>query len=229
MTKETAAEARRRVAAWAAEIQQAKIAKKTVDTQVDQQSLDRAADLEVIFEDMSWVDEMPTPIKKPRGPTTDPRSRRQFATWVKINYGISATYVNDLHSAHEFTSNAVASDLVKPATEFAVRPLRKLRGQGYGDHQVDVWKRAVELAGGESPSERETKLAVHEFLARHKAPLRNVAADSRTSVEKLEAQGNVFVAEFEAIMHANNRLAGKILDKIIEIFNAHQDTLQESA
>jgi hypothetical protein len=137
------------------------------DRQADQNSLDRARDLEVLYQAMRWVDEVPAPKNTIwRGRPVDPHSRNRFATWVLQSTGLSPSRVTRLHSAHEIAANISASGtIIRPETEGAVRPLTRLKRAGYGDRIPEVYRRAVQLAEGKPPTSAETGKAVRDYLA----------------------------------------------------------------
>lgn len=148
-----------RVAAYREQLERA-------DTQADQNSLDRAADLELIYQEMRWVDEMPAPVHQIwRGRPVDPRSRNRFATWVLQQTGLKPTTVSQLHKAHEVVGIIADTSAVIPASARALHAFSRLRRAGYGDRIPEVYKMAVQLAEGRPPTSAETKQAVRDFLA----------------------------------------------------------------
>jgi hypothetical protein len=220
---------RERVAAWVNLIQDAKMKKAIRDQEADQQSLDRAADLEEIYQEMAWVDEMPEPKKKRLGRRIDPKSREQFAKWVKQTYGWgSSSGLAQLHQAHELLPILLTTVReMRPAGERVIRPLAKLRKEGYGDHQAEVWQAAVWAAGNMPPSESQVRKAVTEFLERHKPPVRNLAADPRTAAEKRAAHRARLLAQFDEILAEDNREAYELVQQIQKHYKEHQDVLRQ--
>jgi hypothetical protein len=149
-----------RIAAYREQLERA-------DKQADQNSLDRAADLELIYQEMRWVDEMPAPKHQVwRGRPVDPRSRNRFATWVLQQTGLKPSRVAQLHRAHDLVSNYLHNVQVIPNGEGPLRPFERLRRAGYGDRIPEVYKMALQLAEGRPPTSAETKQAVRDFLAR---------------------------------------------------------------
>jgi len=149
-----------RVRDYAEQIRQA-------DRNADHGSLDRARDLELIYQAKKWADEMPAPVHQVwRGAPVDPYSRNRFASWVLQNSGLVPSRVRQLHGALEVTDafivTAVTTNQV-PTGEWAVRPLVGLRRAGYADRIGEVYQRAVELADGALPTQAETKRAVKDF------------------------------------------------------------------
>ena len=134
------------------------------DSQADQNSLDRAADLEILYRSMQWVDEVPAPKNKVwRGRPVDPKSRNRFAGWVLQQTGLSPSRVTQLHKANEV--RGLISSALPINSARALQPFSRLRSAGYGDRIPDVYKRAVELAEGKSPTSKETTQAVRDYLA----------------------------------------------------------------
>jgi hypothetical protein len=224
---DTITEARERVLAWIQRIQEASADKRAADGQVDSQSLDRAADLELIYEQYPWVEEMPEPKRKRLGRRIDPRSREQFAKWVKQTFGWgSKVRLSNLHTAHEVAPILFAAANVMPSGEWVLRPFAKLRDQGYGDHQAEVWQAAIRLAEREPPTAGHVRRAVNEFLERHKPPIKNTAIDPRTQEEIRAARRQRLIDEFDAILAEENRAAKDTLSELINHYNAHQRHLK---
>jgi len=224
------ANAKERVATWIKLIQDANADKRTRDFQADRQSLDRAVDLEEIFEEMAWVGEIPEPKRKRLGRRTDPKGRDQFAKWVRQTYewNVKPDRLRQLKAATDIAPILVtAVPGIQPTGEWSLRPLGKLRDQGYGDHQAEVWREAVSLAGNVSPTESQVRKAVTEFLDRHKPPVRNVATDPRTIAEIRAARRARLIAQFDELLAEENVMAKKALDEMIRHFNQHQSQLRE--
>jgi hypothetical protein len=210
-------------------MQDAKVKKAMRDQEADQQSLDRAADLEEIYDEMLWVHEMPEP-KKQRGRRVKPDSREQFAKWVAKTYGWKdpSARISQLHKAHEVLPILLTRVRgIRPTGEKTLRPLGKLREQGYEDHQAEVWEEAVKIAQGTAPTHSQVTKAVNEFLERHKPPIRNLATNPKAAEEKRAARDARLVASFVEILEENNREASEVLDEMFARFNAHQAVLRE--
>ncbi len=148
-----------RIAAYREQLERA-------DSQADQNSLDRAGDLELLYQSMQWVDELPAPVHKVwRGRPVDPRSRNRFATWVLQQTGLNPSRVGQLHRAHELTGIIGTGYKEFLTSEKALRPFARLKRAGYGDRIPEVYKMAIELAEGRAPTSAETRQAVRDFLA----------------------------------------------------------------
>lgn len=161
------------------------------DKQADQNSLDRARDLEYVYQQMHWVDEMPAPKHTVwRGRPVDPKSRNRFATWVLQRTGLNPSRVRQLHNAREMLDGLIDTGVtISPIGEMALRPFARLRKAGYADRMGEVYRRAVELAEGRPPTSAETKQAVKDFLAQFSAPQRREAsAAERARSHRLKAQ-----------------------------------------
>lgn len=223
--------ARERIAAWVGLMQDAKMHKVMRDQEADRQSLARASDLEEIYQEMAWVDDMPPPKKKRLGRRIDPKGRDQFARWVKQTYDWGTkSRLGQLHTSTEIVPIlSTAVDGIAPTGEWSLRPLAKLREQGYGDHQVDVWREAVLLAGNVAPTESQVRRAVADFLERHKPPVRNVASDPRTVAEIRAARRARLIAQFDELLAEENVVAKDVLNEMIRHFNEHQPALREEA
>lgn len=150
-----------RVAAYREQLQRA-------DRQADQNSLDRARDLELLYQAMRWVDEVPAPKNTVwRGRPVDPRSRNRFAGWMLQKTGLNPSTVRKLHGAYEIVDelNSCYGVTLNPTGAEATRPLQRLRRAGYGHRIGDVYKNAIQLAEGQQPTSAETRQAVRDFLA----------------------------------------------------------------
>ncbi len=164
-----------RVAAYRDQLERA-------DRQADQNSLDRARDLELLYQAKHWVDEMPAPKNKVwRGRPVDPESRDRFAKWALQKTGLTPSRVGYLHRAHDVVTLYLDAVQIKPTGEFAVRPFARLRRAGYGDRIPEVYKRAVELAEGRPPTSAETRQAVRDFLAQWNPAQRHAASKAETA------------------------------------------------
>ena len=143
------------------------------ETAADQESLDRAADLALIYEDKRWVQELADEGKAPktkvfRGRPVDPESRNRFASWVLTHEGLSPSYTKRLLHAQDWRSNYGAPGAVN--TERAIRPLYALERRGRGSSTPEVLARAQELAGdGEPVTSAHTRKAVSEFWEKYSA------------------------------------------------------------
>jgi hypothetical protein len=140
----------------------------------DQESLARAADLALLYEDKRWVAELAAEGKAPktkvfRGRPVDPESRNRFASWVLTHEGLKPAYAKRLLQVHDWRQRFTATAVAKSLTgEFAIRPLYALERRGMGDHTGEVLDRAQEIAGdGEHVTSAHTRQAVSEFWAKY--------------------------------------------------------------
>lgn len=186
------------------------------DRTADQNSLDRAADLELLYQSMRWVDEIPAPKNTIwRGRPVDPRSRNRFAGWVLQQTGLHPSRVGQLHRAHELTGIIGTGYKQFLTSEKALRPLARLRRAGYGDHIPEVYKRAIELAEGRPPTEAETRQAVRDFLARYTTAQRRQS----TAAEALAKRQQAIRAQFVVLLGTDTELAGVTLNSLIDLYN----------
>jgi hypothetical protein len=161
------------------------------DKQADRNSLDRAADLELIYQSMTWVEDLPAPKHKVwRGRPVDPKSRNRFAGWVLQQTGLSPSRVTRLHSAHEVAAIISApGTVIRPQSERSLRSFARLRRAGYGDRIPDVYQEAVKLAAGAAPGSTETRRAVSEFLSQWSPQQRRErSAQERARSHRYKAQ-----------------------------------------
>jgi hypothetical protein len=189
----------------------------SADRQADLNSLERARDLELLYQSMRWVDELPAPKNVIwRGRPVDPRSRNRFATWVLQTTGLKPAHVGKLHRADEMLGIIGPAGLINPTGEWALRPLVRLRRAGYGDHIADVYRSAVQLADGHAPTYAETSRAVRDFLARYTQTQRRVASAG----ERLERYQKRIAEDFIQLLGMDPALAGTTLNGLIDTYNA---------
>jgi hypothetical protein len=92
---------------------------------VDQESLDRAADLAALYEDKRWIAELEAEGKAPktivfRGRPVDPGSKERFSKWAAEHVEFGPRYAKMLLRVKDWISrNAVP---IIPPTEWAIRP-----------------------------------------------------------------------------------------------------------
>jgi hypothetical protein len=137
----------------------------------DRESLDRAADLAVLYEDKRWVKELEAEGKAPknkvfRGRPIDPESQNRFASWVLTHEGLTPTVCKRLLHAETWRRNYGATGTVI-RTEGAIRPLYALERRGRGSNTAEVVARAHELAGDGPVTAAHTRQAVSEFWAKY--------------------------------------------------------------
>lgn len=137
---------------------------------VDSESLQRAADLALIYQDKRWVKELADEGKAPknkvyRGRPVDPESRNRFASWVLTHEGLSPVYTKKLLAAQ--TWRETYGYPVSINTERAIRPLYALERRGRGDQTAEVIALAAELAGDDPITAAHTRQAMSEFWKRY--------------------------------------------------------------
>lgn len=148
------------------------------DEQADHGSLDRARDLETLYQAMRWVDELPAPKHAVwRGRPVDPRSRNRFATWVLQQTGLSPSQTRFLHLASEIEL-LLDSNTKSPSGANTLRPLLRLKRAGYGSRIGEVYQAAVQLADGRTPTSAETSRAVRDALAQYTPAQRRSASQA---------------------------------------------------
>lgn len=212
MTTETVTEeaaALERLRAYREQIQRA-------DRQADQNSLDRAADLELLYQAKQWVDQLPAPKNTVwRGRPVDPQSRNRFASWVLQQTGLHPSRVRQLHDAREVIGLIDTPYQEFLSGEYSVRPLKRLRKLGYSESISEVLKRAVQLAEGQSVTSAETTQAVRDFLATHTSGQRRAAVAAETIRQRQER----IRAQFVVLLGADKESAGLTLNALIDLYN----------
>jgi hypothetical protein len=189
------------------------------DRQADQNSLDRARDLELLYQSMRWVDEVPAPKHVIwRGRPVDPRSRNRFATWVLQQTGLSTSYTRRFASAVELMNSCDSVTRIPPSGEGALRPLQRLRRAGYGEHVGSVYKQAIELAEGGPVTSSETKQAVRDFLAKYTRTERRQHQATNWFEQRRAAIIRDFTVLLDAGQHAT---AEQTLNDLLAAYHAH--------
>jgi hypothetical protein len=189
------------------------------DRQADQNSLDRARDLELLYQSMHWVDEVPAPKNTVwRGRPVDPQSRNRFASWVLQQTGLVPGTVRRLHSARELADEVIAPmGALIPDGEWALRPLLTLRNKGYGDRIPEVYKMAVQLAEGGPPTSAETRQAVRDFLARYTPRQQR----ERRAKNWLEVKRQEIIRDFGVLLDAGQfATAENTLNELLASYHA---------
>ncbi len=165
------------------------------DQRADAGSLDRAADLAMIFSDPErrWVKEMDEthPVKRThfRGRPVDPEGRSRFASYVNEKIGLYPRYSYFLLNADEIARNYLYSvQTIRPDSAGSLRPLYKLLKEERGHEAPDIWQRAVRLAGEDVPTAAQVKQALrdHDKTTGRTPADRTAAYYKRTVKEELD-------------------------------------------
>lgn len=144
------------------------------DELADNGSMDRAADLMLLYEardeegQRRWVKDLPAPkATRHRGRPVDPESFSRFTRWVRDVKGVKlgGVYQYRLRDAHQIAANYFASG--KLNSEAAARPLKWLIKHEYADQIPDVWRHAEELASGTSPDQSTVRRALADWKKDH--------------------------------------------------------------
>lgn len=191
------------------------------DRTADQGSLDRAADLALIYEAKAWKDEVPAPKNTVwRGRPVDPDSRNRFATWALQQLGLSPAITKELLRAHDWMGRFMAeASAVSPSGKWALRPLYRLERVGRADEVPEVYRRAVELAEGRPPTAAETKAAVRDYMAQF------TPSQKRTLATKTTAQAlhDRIVREFRDLLDLGYLgTAQTTINDLLQEFRAHE-------
>jgi hypothetical protein len=134
------------------------------DDLADRGSLDRAADIVALYEDRSWVKELPPPkVARNRGRPVDPESFSRFSKWLAEQTSLTGRRAYQLRDAFELAETYLNQVQIKPHGERDLRPLRWLARHNYGERISDVWNLAVELADGRTPSSRTVRRALAQW------------------------------------------------------------------
>jgi len=140
---------------------------RTLEGETQKATMERAAEMVALYEDEGkrWVKEVKPPKNKVwRGRPVDPESFNRFSGWLLQQTGLSPGRANQWWRADRLVSELFVRVQIKPSAEYLVRSLVPLRKMGYDDQVDDLWQRAVNLAGGQEPTEAQVKQVKSDFL-----------------------------------------------------------------
>jgi hypothetical protein len=185
----------------------------------DAESLQRAADLALIYNDKRWVKELEAEGKAPknkvfRGRPVDPESRNRFSSWVLTHEGLAPRTTRELLQVHDWKSNYGHDVPTIPPTKNAVRPLYALERRGHQSYMAEVLARAVEIADGAPVTQAHTRQAVSEHWAKYtRGEVRQLDKDAQAKRHaariRAEAQwlvDNGYVATLAEIIQEVDRI-----------------------
>lgn len=146
---------------------------KTGEAQREAVALDRAADLQQVYDSMLWVDDLDAYDLRPKanaGVTeamaeSNARSATVFAKWVHARDGLAFSYAKRLLQAARWQQNWGGYTGSPGIAYRAIEATYALERRGYGDRTPEVIARAQELAEGERIEARHIKQAMTEFWA----------------------------------------------------------------
>jgi hypothetical protein len=137
---------------------------RTLEGETQKGTIQRAAEMVAVYEDKRWVKDIPAPKNKVwRGRPVDPESFNRFSSWLLQQTGLSTGAARRWNLAHRLVSDLLLRGAIKPSAEYIVRSLLPLRKIGYEDQIQILWRRAVDLAGGQEPTAEQVKKVVSEF------------------------------------------------------------------
>ena len=196
---------------------------RKADDTADQGSLERAAEMMALYEDKAWVTELPAPKRLvSRGRPVDPESFSRFTRWLAEQTPLAGRTAYQLRDAHELRTNYLRQAQIKPEGERALRPLKWLTKNDYGERVPEVWKRAVILAGGETPDSPTVRKALAEWKHDN---LPKVDRPSTRGKQGGAALAKRLIAEFDRLALEYPDQVAPTLDEIM----AHLEGLMEEA
>jgi len=165
----------------------------------DQESLDRAEDLALIYEDKRWVEEEAAAGRAPktetyRGRPNDPAARHRFGTWLHKRGGLGPSQTTKLLKVRDWRSTYSSTRGISAlAGESSIRPLYALERRGRAESTPEVLARAQELAGDGMPvTSAHTKQAVSEFWAKYSpGEKRRMDKDAEAKRHAAKARGEM--------------------------------------
>lgn len=187
---------------------------REAELEADRNSLDRAADIVALYEDRSWVAELPPPkVLRNRGRPVDPESFSRFTKWLRERVPIGGSTAYQLRDAHELQATYFRDAEIKPIGEHELRPLKWLTKHDYGDRVPEVWREACKLAGGTSPDGPTVRRALSQW--------------KRDNLPK--AEGKSVARTGQALVDRWLRDAHKIMEQYPELFVAAVDRVEADA
>lgn len=152
---------------------------------LDSASMDIARALDELYERREWVDEWerekpPRPDAVGRPPVVDSRNRfHAWLTWKESTRGRAVPAPRTLRQLATATriERVVSGATGATNSERALRPLAFLVTSGRGEYAADIWRRAIELAGGATPTSEHTRQAVAEWRKTNRGDVDPVVVD----------------------------------------------------
>src|SRR5262245_57256001 len=136
---------------------------RTADETADAGSLDRAADIVALYEDRSWIKDVPAPkTRLNRGRPVDPESLSRFSKWLTAEVGLKGSTAYQLRDAHNLSSHYFRQAEIMPTGERELRPLKWLVKHEHTSAIPAVWARACEIAHG-TPHSPDVRKALTEW------------------------------------------------------------------
>jgi hypothetical protein len=172
------------------------------DYQADAGSLNRAANLTRLYRDKRWTAYMDRehPIKRTihRGRPVDPEGRSRFAKYIMEETGLSPRRSYQLWNANALVGILRTAFTKIGDGEWALRPLSKLLREHRPEQATDVWRRAIQLAEGDTPTVAHVRkaLADHDKALGYRVP-RGRTSDGRSFTDVRRR----FLADFEWVAH----------------------------
>jgi hypothetical protein len=132
----------------------------------DRGSLERAGELMRLYEDKSWMDELPAPGRRSK---VAPDDFRRFTKWAVEDdrLDLKRNRITQLARANDLQCTlALRNANLQGATERALSPLRWMKNNEYADRMDEVWRDARQLSGGEAPSRDNVTRALADWKRR---------------------------------------------------------------
>ena len=129
----------------------------------DANSMSRAADVMVLYEDGRWVEESP-PLKQRsnRGRPVEANSWPRFVRWLCECTGLATSTVYGLRQAHKIATIYLRQAEITPPGERALRPLGVFMKE-HPEAIREIWDDAVDACGGEVPDSTVVKRAAKRW------------------------------------------------------------------
>jgi hypothetical protein len=168
------------------------------DKSADRDTLARAADLVALYEDKSWVGEMPPPKRGAvRSRPVDPESFSRFTKWLAERVPIQGRRAYQLREAHEMTTTYLHQVQISPTGERQIRPFKWFRRNDYADRIAEVWRLACELAGNRAPDAPTVRRAISQWKADNLPKSATKTAQKRS----VKAREDRWVEEGRRLLH----------------------------
>jgi hypothetical protein len=177
----------------------------------DRDTLARAADLVALYEDKSWVGEIPPPKRSAiRSRPVDPESFSRFTKWLAERVPIRGSTAYRLRDAHEMVRTYFANGEFSPTSESVVRPLKWFRKNDYENRIPEVWSLAVELAGGRTPDAPTVRRAISKWKVDNLSKSEQKTSQTRS----VKAREDRWVEEARRLMHEDPSGFAKALELV---------------
>lgn len=204
---------------------------READRLSQENTLDRAATLDRLFRDDRWIVERNAERamtgKTPQGVRgVDPASRSQFSTWVRGRFAsIDPSTTYRLLDAQNILQTFFRHGEKRPATEAALRPLKKLTKAAYGSGKRigPIWELACHIAEGQGRSEPNAVDVRHAISEWNKEHIPATQARRESRLERAERARIRAISAWKAFVELANK---DQINSVIEVIEHDIESIE---